>query len=151
MDRRELLGAFGAAAAGMLATGAFAAPAARTSDHHHHMDKIHEDCLKACGECAVACNMMAHHCLDQISAGEGDVKHHARAHSLAMDCQAFCVLSATMIARGSDLMQYSCEACAEACRAAPRSARSPAATPHEGLRREVPRAARSPAARWSST
>jgi hypothetical protein len=33
-----------------------------------------------------------------------------------MDCQAFCTLSATMIERDSDLMQYSCEACAEACR-----------------------------------
>lgn len=117
MDRRELLGAFGAAAAGMMATGAFAAPEGEHKDHHHHMDKTHEDCLKACGQCAVACNMMAHHCLDQLCEGKGDAKHHAKAHSLAMDCQAFCVLSATLIARRSDLMEYSCSACAEACRA----------------------------------
>ena len=116
MDRRELLGAFGAAAAGMMATGAFAAPAGEGKDHHHHMDKVHEDCLSACADCAKACNMMAHHCMDKIIDGGPDVKRHAKAHSLAMDCQAFCVLSASMIARGSDLMQYSCESCADACR-----------------------------------
>jgi len=38
-------------------------------------------------------------------------------HGLTMDCQEFCVLSATLIARGSPLMHYSCEACADACRA----------------------------------
>ena len=116
MHRRELLGAFGATVTGMMAAGAFAAPAGEDQDHHHHMDKMHEDCLKACGSCAAVCNMLAHHCMDQIIAGAGDVKRHARTHSLADDCQAFCVLSATMIARGSNLMQFSCESCAEACR-----------------------------------
>ncbi len=116
MDRRELFGAFGAAAAGLMATSAFAAPGDEDKGHHHHhMDKVHEDCLKACGECAVACNMMAHHCLDQIVEGKGDAKRHARAHSLAMDCQSFCVLSATLIARKSELMAFSCGACSDAC------------------------------------
>jgi hypothetical protein len=119
MDRRELLGTFGAAAAGVVALGAFEARAddeKGKEHHHHHMDKVHEDCLKACAECAKVCNMTAHHCLDAISEGKGMVKHHARAHSLLMDCAAFCTLSATMIARGSELMAHSCEACAEACR-----------------------------------
>lgn len=117
MDRRELLGSFGAAV-GMMAAGAFAAPAGEEDEkdhHHHHMDKVHEDCLKACLECSMVCNMMAHHCLDMINAGHGDVKRHTRAHSLAMDCQAFCTLSATMIARKSELMQFSCASCADAC------------------------------------
>src|SRR3954451_13407338 len=115
MDRRELFGAFGAAAAGLLASGALGAPADE-KEHHHHMDKMHEDCLKACGECAKACNMMAHHCMDKLLAAEGPVQVHARSHMLSNDCQAFCVLAAQMIARSSDLMTYSCEACAEACR-----------------------------------
>src|SRR5256885_9662132 len=52
-------------------------------------------------------------CLEQLSAGSGDRKTHARVHELTMDCQEFCVLSATLVARGSDLMQYACEACAD--------------------------------------
>src|SRR4051794_12478468 len=124
MDRRELLGAFGAAAAGMFATRAFAAPAGEEHDHHHHMDKIHEECLKHCGGCALACNMLAHHCMDQICEGAGDVKKHARVHSLADDCQAFCVLSATMIARRSNLMEYSCGHAPMRVARLPRSARS---------------------------
>jgi len=113
MDRRELLGVLGAGAAG-LAT--FSRTAVADQDPHRHRDKVHEDCMKACGECAVACNETATHCLQMLGEGTGDRKTHARTHSLTMDCQEFCVLSATLIARGSDLMQYSCEACADACR-----------------------------------
>jgi len=114
MDRRDLLGAFGAAGFGLLAAGV--AEADDTEHHHHHMDKTHEDCLKACAECAKECNMMAHHCLDKLCKGEGPTAVHAHSHALAIDCAAFCTLSATMIARSSELMTHSCEACAEACR-----------------------------------
>jgi hypothetical protein len=87
-------------------------------DHsaHHHRDKVHEDCLKACGECAKVCNETAAHCLEQLRDGTGDRKVHAQVHAMAMDCQEFCVLSATLIARDSDLMLYACDACSEACR-----------------------------------
>jgi hypothetical protein len=116
MDRRELLGGLGVAA-GLAAFGVANASAADDkTEHHHHLDQVHEDCLKACGECAVTCNMMAHHCLEELCEGRGPAKLHAKAHSLADDCQAFCVLSAQMIARSSDLMIHSCAACAEACR-----------------------------------
>jgi hypothetical protein len=101
----------------LLATGALAAaPGGENDGHHHHLDKIHDDCLKACGECAKECNMMAHHCLGKALEGGTAIPQHARAHSLAIDCQAFCSLAATMIARQSDLMRFSCESCAEACR-----------------------------------
>lgn len=117
MDRREMLGVFGTAVAGALTVGAFEARAADESDHHHHhMDKVHEDCLKACGDCAKECNMMAHHCLDKICKGEGVAAVHAKANSLAIDCQDFCVLSAAMIARSSDMMAFACAACADACK-----------------------------------
>ena len=62
-----------------------------------------------------ACNETAGHCLEQL-VRERRPEDPARVHKLTMDCQAFCVLSATMMERGSDLMQYSCEACADACR-----------------------------------
>ena len=115
MERRELFGAVGAAAAGAWALGG-ASALADEKDHHHHLEKVNEDCLKACGECAKACNMMATHCLDKVVEGQGPMKVHAMAHALATDCAAFCVLSATMISRSSQLMEYACDACAKACR-----------------------------------
>ena len=108
MDRRELLGAVGAAAAGLVATGrAGAAPT-------HDRDKAHEDCLKACTHCKEECDAMFHHCLGELAAGKAT---HAKTLQLAADCAAFCDLSATMIARMSPLMVESCRACAEACAA----------------------------------
>jgi hypothetical protein len=117
MDRREMLGVVGAgAAAGLSGLASAEARAGDDPPHHAMHDKVQEACMKACGECAKVCNQAAKHCLDKLSEGQGDLKHHARAHSLTEDCQAFCVLSATMIARGSLLMAYSCDSCAEACR-----------------------------------
>jgi len=115
MERREMLGVLGAGTMGLVALSRVAV-GAEQAEHHHH-DKAHEDCMKACGECAKACNETASHCLEQLREGSGDRKIHAEVHSLTMDCQEFCVLSATLIARGSNLMQYACEACADACRA----------------------------------
>jgi len=115
MDRRELLGALGAGAVGLAALSRAEAGADEDHKGHHH-DKMHEDCMKACAECARSCNETASHCLELLREGSGDRKVHAKVHELTMDCQAFCVLSATLIARGSELMVYSCDACAEACR-----------------------------------
>jgi len=114
MDRRELLGALGAGAVGLAALSRGEARADEDHAGHHH-DKMQSDCMKACGECARSCNETASHCLEQLREGSGDRKIHAMVHELTMDCQEFCVLSATLIARNSKLMQYSCEACAEAC------------------------------------
>jgi len=75
-------------------------------------------------ECAKICNQTAHHCLEAICKNEGDLQSHAEVHKLAMDCQAFCVLSATMMARHSPLAGFAhmanaeaCAACAKACEA----------------------------------
>jgi hypothetical protein len=117
MDRRELLGVLGAGAVGLAVfTGREAVADLKDADKECCTDPLHADCMKACGECAKICNESARHCLMELSEGTGDRKYHARAHSLANDCQAFCVLSATLIARDSELMMYSCQACAEACR-----------------------------------
>lgn len=107
MDRRELLGVLGATAAGLVAVTGSPAQAAVAMGPH-------EDCLKACSDCAKTCDMTYHHCLTLVAEGK---KEHAKALGLASDCAAFCGLSAGMIARSSPLMAYSCEACAEACKA----------------------------------
>ncbi|HEX8203338.1 MAG TPA: four-helix bundle copper-binding protein [Isosphaeraceae bacterium] len=107
MDRRELLGILGAGVAGLVALDGGNARADDEGDHDEH--------IKTIGACAKLCNEAAHHCLQHLSEGHGDLKHHARAHELTMDCQAFCVLTAALMARSSPLAGYAHQACADAC------------------------------------
>jgi len=112
MDRREMLGMLGAGAASLAALNATADE--KSADHCCELDQVHADCLKACSDCAKACDQTFHHCYTQLAEGK---KEHAKALHLSSDCAGFCGLSACMIAKHSPLMMYSCEACAEACRA----------------------------------
>ena len=76
MQRRELLGVLGATAAGLVAmTGGEA--------HAAHLDKAHEDCLKACSDCAKTCDETFHHCYMQVAEGKRD---HAKPLHLVSDC-----------------------------------------------------------------
>ena len=111
MDRRNLLGALGAGTLGLSALSAFADE--KSDDHCCTLDKTHEECLKACGDCAKACDMGFHHCLTAVAEGK---KEHAKAVQLFSDCAGFCGLSACMIAKHSPLMMHSCHSCAEACK-----------------------------------
>jgi len=111
MDRREMLGALGAGAVGLVAMSAQAAD--KSEDSCCELDQVHADCLKACADCAKACDQTFHHCYTQLAEGK---KEHAKALHLAGDCAGFCGLSACNIAKQSPLMMYSCEACAEACK-----------------------------------
>lgn len=108
MDRREMLGAVGAGAAGLMAFGGNTARAAQDHAHDGHVETI--------GRCAKICNEAAHHCLTQLREGGSHAERHARAHEATMDCQAFCVLTATLVARSSPYAKYAHEACANACR-----------------------------------
>ena len=111
MDRRKLLGVLGTTAAGLVAvTGR--ATAADGTGHQH--DEAHEACIKACQECARSCNETFHHCYEQVAQGK---KEHAKALRLVVNCAKFCNLSSDLVASGSPLMVYSCEACAAACKA----------------------------------
>jgi hypothetical protein len=108
MDRRELLGMMGAGTAGLLAMGSREAVAGPG-----HLNQAHEDCLKACADCAKECEMMFHHCFKLTAQGQ---KEHAKPAHIALDCAEFCGLSAKLIARMSPLMAISCSACADACK-----------------------------------
>jgi hypothetical protein len=108
MDRRELLGILGAGAAGLVAMG-------RGQAHADH-EGPPEDHIKILGECAKICSEAASHCLDELRKGGRHAEHYAKAHEAAMDCQAFCVLAATLMARRSPVAQYAHPGAAAACR-----------------------------------
>jgi uncharacterized protein YukE len=112
MDRREVLSVLGASAAGLVAMTGSTARAQH--EGHHHRDKVHEDCLKACEACERSCNETFHLCYTQVAQG---MKEHAKALHLVADCAKFCDLSADLIANQSPLMAHACAACAEACKA----------------------------------
>jgi hypothetical protein len=106
MDRRAMLGMLGAGAVGVAAFSGREAQA-------REFDKTHEDCLKACSDCARTCDETFHHCYQEVAEGRRD---HAKPLHYLSDCAGFCGLSASMIAKHSPLMVDSCGACAEACR-----------------------------------
>jgi len=117
MDRRSMLGLMGAGAVGLAATPALADDKdknegkAKAHGHHAH-DRIHKECLDACGDCARACDEAFHHCYMEVAEGK---REHARSLHLVSDCAGFCSLSACLIAKHSPLMAHSCESCARAC------------------------------------
>ena len=111
MDRRNMLGVMGASALGFSALSATAGE--KCEESCCTLDKAHEECLKACADCAKSCDMGFHHCLAALAEGK---KEHAKALQLFSDCAAFCGLSACMIAKHSPLMTNSCHACAESCK-----------------------------------
>src|SRR5262249_19042077 len=114
MKRRELLGTLGAGAAGLAALSATRATAQHEKEHAGVHDRVHADYLKACSDCARVCDETFHHCYMMVAEGK---KEHAKALHLLSDCAGFCGLSACMIAKHSPLMMYSCQACADACKA----------------------------------
>jgi hypothetical protein len=120
-NRREWLGVLGTGAAGfaVLSNRSEAgqdtvAPAPGTQHHHDpRQAAMLKECAEACGHCEASCNEMFHHCVTMAATGKAE---HAKMAQMAVDCAAFCNLSATMIARHSALMVESCRACSEACR-----------------------------------
>ncbi len=108
MDRRDLLGALGATAAGLAAlTGGREAGAAQRSK-----EDIHERCAEDCVDCEKECNQGFHHCYKQVQAGK---QGYAKAMHLCVDCGDICSTSGKLVARMSPLMTHTCRACAECC------------------------------------
>jgi hypothetical protein len=108
MDRREILGVLSAGAAGLLTL-------AGSSAHAAHEGHEHDEHIKVMDECAKVCNEAAHHCLGEAKKGGPHADHHAKSHEATIDCQAFCTLAASLMARNSPMAKYAHQACADAC------------------------------------
>jgi hypothetical protein len=108
MDRREVLSILGAGAAGLVAMGG---GSTRADDQEHKLDGH----IKTISDCAKFCNEAAHHCLRQLKKGGPLAEYHAAAHEAAMDCQAFCTLTAALMARRSPMAKHAHQACGNAC------------------------------------
>ena len=111
IDRRELMGMIGGA--GLVGLTTLAGNAVARSQESSKDD--HAAHLRTIAECAQVCNEAAHHCLDELRKGGDNRERHAQAHEMTMDCQAFCVLAGTLMARNSPLAGPAHQACAEAC------------------------------------
>jgi hypothetical protein len=117
MFRREMLGAVGAGAAGLLAMGGTAqAQEANKYRYRSTLDKTHVDCMDACMACAAVCSEVSHHCLEELKKGQGDREFHFRSHDISQDCGDICSLAADFVARQSPLMGEQCNSCADACK-----------------------------------
>jgi len=111
MDRREMLGLLGV---GTLGLSTLTGREVFGSEASMKLDAVHKECLEACSACARSCDMTYNHCLMEVAEGK---KEHAKPLRFVADCAGFCALSACNIAKQSPLMAYSCEACADACKA----------------------------------
>ncbi len=108
MKRREILSALGMSVGGMALLGSKQAGA---QEQHHHHDKLHVACLKACSDCGNVCNETFHHCFEKVKDGH---KSHNRMAALALDCHEFCCLAADLIGRESEMIAMAC-ACLRQC------------------------------------
>jgi len=121
MDRREMLGALGVGAAGLVAVGTAAAQGqgqGQGGGQGKQGGQIMDECARVCNETASHCLHQAHQGAGGSGgAGGGQGQHvHLRAHEAAMDCQAFCHLTSALMARKSPMSAYAHQACADACR-----------------------------------
>ncbi len=68
-------------------------------------------CIDACLECARACEMCAHMCLE-----EEDVQRMKRCILLDHECSAICFSAAKVMAMSGESAKKFCLVCAEICR-----------------------------------
>ena len=108
MNRREVLGALGASAAGLTAF-ASGAKTFGAEDEHEHQTPF-EKCAKACADCQTHCDSCFHHCAELVAKGDKD---HAKSMHACVDCAECCKLAATLSARLSPYAAAACECCAK--------------------------------------
>ena len=113
MNRREVLGAFGATAVTLGAYASANAQPARKVEKHADDHGGHFDiCAKACADCQIKCQSCHHHCEDLVAAG---TKEHVKTMKLCVDCGDICAVAANIVSRHGALSATVCAACAKAC------------------------------------
>ena len=130
MDRRELLSVLGGGMAGLVAQGGSARADQDGRPHDEHLQTI--------TDCARVCNEASHHCLSELKKGSPHPDYHAKAHAAAMDCQAFCTLTAALSAQKLDGPVRPCRVCQCVPRLC-RGLRGTSGRDHEGMQRGVPK------------
>jgi Domain of Unknown Function (DUF326) len=111
MNRREILGALGGAAAVMTAFGPPVALADdKTKDHEHHDD--HDECAEECAECANECSSCSGHCAELLAGGH---KEHLKTMRYCADCAELCSAAAKIVSRSGPQSNIVCEACLKSC------------------------------------
>jgi hypothetical protein len=110
MRRRDILKAPVMLAPLSLAMGAIAHAADGPGDHAH--DALHENCVKACGECIRECEMCTRHCGDLVADGR---KAHLKTLRSCMDCAEICTTTGRVVARQGPMASLFMQACAKAC------------------------------------
>ena len=114
MNRRHMLGAVGAGAAGLAVLNGSKAFAGQHDEAGVLDPKTLED-LKLMEEDIRVLNQTAEHCLTRIKQGQGDVSLHADMHEHVMDCAAVCQVSLAFMVRKSPFAQTMHAASAETC------------------------------------
>ena len=107
MNRREMLGALGTTAAGLVVvTGVSSAGAQEKPEDM----SAHDKAAKACADCLLECSKCMRHYVQQLAEGK---KEYAKAAELCCDCRACCACAAECC-RGP-MAHTMCEACAKCC------------------------------------
>lgn len=113
MNRRNALGALGAAVAVLGTQVAANAQGAKVSGKSADAHDTHFDsCAKACADCQLECHACHHHCGELVAGGK---KEHVKTMKLCSDCGDICAVAANIVARHGLLSATICEACAKAC------------------------------------
>lgn len=113
MDRREMLGVVGAAAAGLAFTaGDEARGEPVTSKTGDGYAECSCQCVESCTDCMNWCNECYVHCFREVSKGKSQ---YAKVMQLCVDCGEICGTAAKLVARESVVMSHACQACAAGC------------------------------------
>jgi hypothetical protein len=77
--------------------------------------RILEECIRHCRECAQICNRTSWHAYRQAQAGGANAEAMQDAQQLTGDCQAACEFAVRLMERNSTLMADACRVCEQAC------------------------------------
>lgn len=70
----------------------------------------YESTIQACLDCAMRCESCSSYCL-----GEHEIQVMTRCIELTKNCAAMCILTARLLASGSEFVVQACNLCSEIC------------------------------------